>query len=167
MTYDYDRNGKHGGATGAATLIKRENIEGSVVLKTFEAYGGPRKTHAVRRYYVVEWGLGRKDQRSPQFDLKRDAMAFAEEKVKAEKVDYAVGDIVEGFGRGTGKQTNMRVLVKDRKVVRDGKPGWVGLLISSRVQHDPPGTEVWGFDEDLERRVGDAPAGLEKSLLGG
>lgn len=161
MTYDYDRcYPRHHDKMAGATLLKREPIAGSTVtVKTYEAYGGARKTHAVRRFWVVEWGLGRRDETSNPFDSKRDAMAFAQEKAESLKVVYAVGDIIDGFGRGTGRPTSMRAVVQDRKVIKDGKPGWVGVLISSKAQTDPPGTAVWGFDEDIDKRVGRAPAG--------
>jgi hypothetical protein len=154
MTYDYDRCYPRD-KVASATLLKRESIAGSTVtVKTYEAYGGARKTHAVRRFYVVEWGLGRRDETSSPFERKGDAMAFANEKAESLKVVYAVGDIIDGFGRGTGSPTQMQALVKERKVVKNGKPGWVGVLVSSRSQKDPPGAAVWGFDEDIEKRVG-------------
>lgn len=167
MIHDYDRRYEvtsraavpaYREKLAGATLKAREYIDGSSVrVNTYEFYGGPRKTYAVRRYHVVEWGMGRRDQRSTPFKLKRDAVAFAQEKAESLRVVYAVGDTIDAFGRamGTGKGTSMRALVQDRKVdIKNGKPGWVGILISSRDQKEPADTAVWGFDEDIKQRVG-------------
>jgi hypothetical protein len=176
MNYDYDR--RYEGTSPArneklamndgAKLLNREWIgDSGVCVKTYESYGGPRKTHAVRRFFVVEWGSGRRNERSTSYTLKRDAMAFAQEKATSLQVVYAVGDLIDGFGRAMGKTTTMRALVQDRKAdVQNGKPGWVGVLVSSRDQKQPPGTAAWGYDVDITERVGRAPAGLEQSLVG-
>jgi hypothetical protein len=163
--YDYDRRAKPAlpkpgdvasklAMDGRGKPVKREFIEdSSVVIKTYHRGEGTRKVHVVRPYYVVEWGMGRRNERSTDFDLKRDAMEFAREKAESLKVRYAVGDTIEAYGHGTGKDTRMHALVKERKVVKDGKPGWVGVIVSCKDPKEQPGTEAWGFDREIKRVV--------------
>ena len=77
-------------------------------------------------------------------------------------VSYSEGDIIEV--RTIGGKVR-RVLVQVREAdIKDGQPGFEGLVVSSASRDDVPGKPVWGYDEYVLRRVGRAPAGLEKKL---
>lgn len=74
----------------------------------------------------------------------------------------AEGDIIEV--RTFSGQVR-RVLVQERSDdIKDSKPGWDGIVVSSSTRGDEPGDAVWGYDDAVLRRVGKAPAGLEKKL---
>jgi hypothetical protein len=168
--YDYDRRAKPAlpkpgdvvnasnherlAMNGRGKPLKEELIEdSSVVVATYQAGNGTRKVHVVRRYYVVEWGLRRRHERSEEFDLKRDAMEFAHEKAASLRVSYAVGDTIEAIGYATGRDARMQALVKERKGVKDGKPGWAGVIVACKDARLEPGTEAWGFDWQVKRVV--------------
>lgn len=76
-------------------------------------------------------------------------------------LSYDEGDIIEV--RVGGKVR--RVLVESREAdIKDGEPGWDGLIVSSTDRKDERGASVWGYNSNVIRRIGVAPVGLKRSL---
>jgi hypothetical protein len=94
--------------------------------------------------------------------VERVASKYAARRLLDAPVKYAVGDIIEVETIG-GKIR--RVLVQYREDdIKDGQPGFEGLIVSAGPGGGERGAAAWGYDDRVLRRVGRAPAGLERSL---
>lgn len=94
--------------------------------------------------------------------VERVASRFAARRLLAPPIKYVVGDIieVETFG---GKIRRVLVQYRERDI-KDGQPGFEGLIVSAGPGGGERGEAAWGYDDQVRRRVGRAPAGLERRL---
>ena len=62
---------------------------------------------------------------------------------------YKVGDLITYTIFGGGSRT-IKVTSKE-KDVKDGRPGFTGVIVSSSDKNDTRGNNVWGYDYQIKK----------------